>query len=305
MNLALAGEVNLILSPTSTIARCQLKALSPDGRCKAFDASANGYVRGEGCGVVILKRVSDAMSDGDFIWAIIRGSAINHDGPSSGLTVPNRMAQKKVIQEALTNAKLEPHQVSYVEAHGTGTALGDPIEIEALVAISGQNRPMHQPLIVGAMKTNIGHLETAAGVSSLLKVVLALQHQEIPAHLHLKQPNPHVAWDELPVTIPTSPIPWSGDGKPRIARVSSFGISGTNAHVILEAAPVLRKTPKSQVETDHQTERPFHLFTLSAKTETALDQLVSRYQNYLETNCDYSLADICYTANTGRSDIID
>ncbi|WP_293097441.1 type I polyketide synthase [Moorena sp. SIOASIH] len=298
-NLALAGGVNLILSPTSTIARCQMKALSPDGRCKAFDSSANGYGQGEGCGVVVLKRLSDAIADRDLVLATIRGSAINHDGPSSGLTVPNRMAQQRVIQEALTNAKLEPHQVSYFEAHGTGTSLGDPIEIEALAKIHCKDRPFNQPLIVGSVKTNIGHLEAAAGVSSLIKVVLSLQYQEIPPHLHLKQLNPYVNWDKLPIKIPTSLIPWSSGEEPRIAGISSFGMSGTNAHLIVGEAPVQLKT--QNLKTENKTERPFHILTLSAKTKTALDQLVSRYQNYLETYSESSLADICYIANTGRA----
>ena len=299
-NLALVGGVNLILSPISTIGRCQLKALSPDGRCKTFDASANGYGQGEGCGVLVLKRLSDAVSDGDLISAVIRGSAVNHDGPSSGMTVPNRMAQKQVIQQALTNAKLEPHQISYLDAHGTGTSLGDPIEIEALAEVYGKNRPADQPLIVGSVKTNIGHLEAAAGVSSLMKVILALQHQKIPPHLHLKQPNPHVDWNRLPIKIPTSLMPWSCEGKPRIAGVSSFGMGGTNAHIVLEEAPKEVRSQKSEVGSEDIAERPIHILTLSAKTEKALEDLVSSYQKYLERYPDLAVADVCYTANTGR-----
>ncbi|NEQ80604.1 MAG: acyltransferase domain-containing protein, partial [Moorea sp. SIO2I5] len=306
-NLALVGGVNLILSPISTIGRCQVKALSPDGRCKTFDASANGYGQGEGCGVLVLKRLSDAVSDGDLISAVIRGSAVNHDGPSSGMTVPNRMAQKQVIQQALTNAKLEPHQISYLDAHGTGTSLGDPIEIEALAEVYGKNRPADQPLIVGSVKTNIGHLEAAAGVSSLMKVILALQHQEIPPHLHFKQPNPHVDWDRLPIKIPTSLMPWSCEGKPRIAGVSSFGMGGTNAHIVLEEAPVEFRIKNSEFrikkngERGDDLERPLHLLTLSAKTEKALENLVSSYQKHLERYPDLAVADVCYTANVGRS----
>jgi len=299
-NLALVGGVNLILSPFSTIGRCQVKALSPDGRCKTFDAAANGYGQGEGCGVLVLKRLSDAVSDSDLISAVIRGSAVNHDGPSSGMTVPNRMAQKQVIQEALTNAKLGPHQISYLDAHGTGTSLGDPIEIEALAEVYGKNRPADRPLIVGSVKTNIGHLEAAAGVSSLMKVILALQHQQIPPHLHLKKPNPHVDWDRLPIKIPTSLMPWSCEGKPRIAAVSSFGMGGTNAHIVLEEAPIQVTSHKSQVTSQEITERPIHILTLSAKTEKALEDLVSSYQKHLETYPDLAVADVCYTANTGR-----
>ncbi|NEO56677.1 MAG: alpha/beta fold hydrolase [Okeania sp. SIO3B5] len=251
-NLALVGGVNLILSPGNTVARSKIKSLAPDGRCKTFDASADGYGQGEGCGVVVLKRLSDAMADGDIILATIRGSAINHDGPSSGLTVPNKKAQKEVIQQALQNARVEPHQVSYVEAHGTGTTLGDPIELEALAAIYGKKRPENQPLVVGSVKTNFGHLEAAAGVSSLIKVALALHHQEIPPHLHFKNPNPYIPWDRIPVTIPTSGIPWSQGEKPRMAGVSSFGMSGSNIHIILESAPIQVKSQKAKGKSEIQ-----------------------------------------------------
>ncbi|WP_254174386.1 type I polyketide synthase [Planktothrix pseudagardhii] len=293
-NLALAGGVNLILSPVSTIGRCQLKALAPDGRCKTFDASADGYGQGEGCGMVVLKRLSDAIADGDTILAVIRGSAINHDGPSSGLTVPNKMAQKDVIQQALKNAKVEPHQVNYVEAHGTGTSLGDPIELESLATVYGQNRPINQPLVVGSVKTNFGHLEAAAGISGLIKIVLSLQNQEIPPHLHLKTPNPHIPWHQLPLVIPTSCIPWNRGNQPRIAGISAFGISGTNVHLILEEAPEPVKTEKS-------LEPKFNLLTFSAKTQKALEELRIDYVNYLQNHPELELGDICYTVNAGRS----
>jgi len=293
-NLALAGGVNLILWPLSTIARCQLKALATDGRCKTFDASADGYGQGEGCGMVVLKRLSDAITDGDTILAVIRGSAINHDGPSSGLTVPNKMAQKEVMQQALKNAKVEPHHVSYIEAHGTGTSLGDPIELESLAAVYGKNRPINQPLVVGSVKTNFGHLEAAAGISGLIKIVLSLQHQEIPPHLHLKTPNPHIPWHQLPLVIPTSGIPWLRGNQPRIAGISAFGISGTNVHMILEEAPETVKTEKS-------LEPDFHLLTLSAKTQKALEELTIDYVNHLQNHPVLELGDICFTANAGRS----
>ena len=263
-NLALAGGVNLILWPLSTIGRCQLKALAPDGRCKTFDVSADGYGQGEGCGMVVLKRLSDAIADGDNVLAVIRGSAVNHDGPSSGLTVPNKMAQKEVIQQALQNARVEPHQVSYVEAHGTGTSLGDPIELESLAAVYGKNRPINQPLVVGSVKTNFGHLEAAAGISGLIKVVLSLQNQEIPPHLHLNQPNPHIPWHQLPLVVPTSAIPWNVGNQPRIAGISAFGISGTNVHIILEEAP-------AQVPPEESLERKLDILSLSAKTAKALE----------------------------------
>ncbi|MFM2061661.1 MAG: hypothetical protein RLZZ507_1331 [Cyanobacteriota bacterium] len=293
-NLALVGGVNLILFPGNTIARSKIKALAADGRCKTFAASADGYGQGEGCGMVVLKRLSDAIADGDSVLAVIRGSATNHDGPSGGLTVPNKKAQKQVIQEALQNARVEPHQVSYVEAHGTGTTLGDPIELESLAAVYGNNRPDNDPLVVGSVKTNFGHLEAAAGVSSLMKVVLALYHQEIPPHLHFTEPNPYIPWHKIPVVIPTSGMPWVREEKPRMAGVSSFGMSGSNVHVILEEAP-------KQVKSKHSQERPVHLLTLSAKTQQALEDLANYYQHHLQIHSEQSLADICYTANTGRS----
>ncbi|NEO53118.1 MAG: SDR family NAD(P)-dependent oxidoreductase [Okeania sp. SIO3B5] len=300
-NLAIAGGVNLILWPVGTIGRCQLKAVAPDGRCKTFDASGDGYGQGEGCGMVVLKRLSDAIADGDRVLATIRGSAVNHDGPSSGLTVPNKMAQKELIQQALQNARIEASQVSYVEAHGTGTPLGDPIELESLAAVYGKNRPINQPLVVGSVKTNIGHLEAAAGASALIKVVLSLQNQEIPPHLHLKNPNPHIPWHQLPIVVPTAATPWKRGEQPRIAGISSFGISGTNAHIILEEAPLEVKSQEAKGKSEDFSERPLHLLTLSAKTETALAELVGNYQNYLENNPELEIEDICYTANTGRS----
>jgi malonyl CoA-acyl carrier protein transacylase len=300
-NLALAGGVNLILSPGNTLARCKMKALAPDGRCKTFAASADGYGQGEGCGVVVLKRLSDAIADGDSVLAVIRGSASNHDGPSGGLTVPNKKAQKEVMQQALQNARVEPHQVSYVEAHGTGTTLGDPIELESLATVYGKNRPHNEPLVVGSVKTNFGHLEAAAGVSSLMKVVLALYHQKIPPHLHFTEPNPYIPWNEIPVVVPTTGMPWVRGEKPRMAGVSSFGMSGSNVHVILQEAPEQVKSQQSKVVREDFLERPVHLLTLSAKTQKALEDLASCYHNHLEIHPEQGLEDICYTANTGRS----
>ncbi|OKH59467.1 type I polyketide synthase [Scytonema sp. HK-05] len=293
-NLALAGGVQLILSPEITIFLSKTHALSPDGRCKTFDADANGFGRGEGCGVVVLKRLSDAVANRDNILAVIRGSAINHDGPSTGLTVPNGLAQQKLILKALQNAKVEPSEVSYVEAHGTGTALGDPIEVESLATIFGKGRSQDNPLVVGSVKTNIGHLEAAAGVAGLMKVVLSLQHNEIPPHLHFKQPNPHINWDEVAVMVPTSPMPWFSGQKRRLAGVSSFGMSGTNAHIVLEEAPILEPVKAS-------VEPRADLLTLSAKTQEALLQLARKYENHLAVNPSLDIKNICYTANAGRT----
>ena len=293
-DLALAGGVNCLLAPEVSINYSKARMLSPDGRCKTFDASADGFVRAEGCGVIVLKRLSDAIAAGDNILALIRGSAINQDGRSSGLTVPNGPSQQAVIRQALKNAGVEPVEVSYVEAHGTGTSLGDPIEVGALGAVFGKNRPQNQPLVIGSAKTNIGHLEAAAGVVGLIKVVLQLQHEEIFPHLHCQQPSPHINWDAFPVKVPTSAKPWSTVERRRFAGVSSFSFSGTNAHVVLEEAP----TPEP-VKTE--VERPLHLLTLSAKTEPALKQLAQRYEKYLGTHPALPIENICFTANTGRS----
>ena len=293
-DLALAEGVNLLFAPEVSISHSRAQMLAPDGRCKAFDAAADGFVRAEGCGVIVLKRLSNAAADGDNILALIRGSAVNHDGRTSGLTVPNGPSQQAVISKALANAGVEPHQVSYVETHGTGTSLGDPIEAGALGAALGLERPKDRPVKIGSVKTNIGHLEAAAGIAGLIKVVLALRHEEIPPHLHLTQPNPLIAWSELPLEVPTGGTAWPSGKEPRIAGVSSFGFSGTNAHVVLEEAPAAQP---AQTEVD----RPLHVLTLSAKSGEALSQLAGRYQKHLAANPAGSLADICSTANAGRA----
>jgi acyl transferase domain-containing protein len=233
-NMALAGGVNLMLSPDVTIGLCKLRALATDGRCKTFDATADGYVRGEGCGVIVLKRLSSALADGDNILALIRGSAINHDGASNGLTAPNGVAQEAVVRKALANAGVQPSEIQYVETHGTGTSLGDPIEVLALGKVLGAGRTNEQPLNIGSVKTNFGHLESAAGIASLMKVVLSLQNQQIPPHLHLHDPNPYIPWQKLPLQVPQQLTSWEAREGTRLAGVSSFGMSGTNVHLILE-----------------------------------------------------------------------
>jgi len=295
-DMALAAGVGLILTPAGTIQLSKAGALSPNNRCKTFDKDADGYVRGEGCGVVVLKRLSDALADGDMVLALIRGSAVNHDGRSSGLTVPNGQAQKAVIEAALQDAGgLDPHLVGYIEAHGTGTSLGDPIELRALHSALCKDRPRSRPLFVGSVKTNIGHLEAAAGIAGLIKTVLALQHKQIPPHLHLRTPTPHFDWENSPIRIPTEKMPWPEIEGRRIAGLSSFGLSGTNAHIIIEAAPEPQPPPASEVE------RPAHLLALSAKNAAALSELVERYRRYLDENPEAALADIAFSANTGRS----
>src|ERR1700744_3777070 len=214
--MALAGGVNVILAPELLINFSRSHMMAADGRCNAFDAAADGFVRGEGCGVVTLKRLRDAQADGDNILAVVRGSAVNQDGRSSGLTVPNGSAQQDVIRAALRNGGVSPHEVGYIETHGTGTALGDPIEVNALNAVYGEGRKHDDPLVLGSIKSNIGHLETAAGVAGLLKTVLIFKHGEIPPQLHFRNPNPHISWNDMAVAIPVARTPWPERGKRRI-----------------------------------------------------------------------------------------
>ena len=208
-NLCLVGGVNLILSPETTVVFSQARMMAPDSRCKTFDARADGYVRSEGCGVVVLKRLRDAIQDGDRVLAVIEGSAVNQDGLSNGLTAPNGPAQQAVIRQALANAQVKPAQISYVEAHGTGTELGDPIEVKSLKAVLGEKRSLDQTCWLGSVKTNIGHLEAAAGMAGLIKVVLCLQHQEIPPNLHFKTLNPYISLADTAFAIPTQCQPLS------------------------------------------------------------------------------------------------
>ncbi|WP_041233336.1 type I polyketide synthase [Cylindrospermum stagnale] len=292
-NLAIAGGVSLLLSPKLTVGFCQMNVLAKDGRCKTFSDSVDGFAQGEGCGVVILKRLSDALRDRDPILATIRGSVVNHDGRSLTLTTPASSAQESMLRQAIENARIEPKQVQFVETHGTGTPLGDPIEVIALAKVLGQNR--QEPLVMGSMKTNMGHLGAAAGVASLIKVVLSLQHSHIPPNLHFDKPNPRIPWHKLPVTVPTELTPWP-EHEPKLAGVSAFGMSGTNAHVILEEAP---KLPQVELSTG-VIEPIYHLLTLSAKSEKALNDLTHRYLTFLDKTED-SLANICYTSAAGRS----
>ena len=289
-DLALAGGVNAILTPDAFVCFSKWGMMAPDGRCKTFDARADGFVRAEGCGIVVLKRLSEAVTNGDNILAVIRGSAVNQDGRSSGLTVPNGLAQQAVIRRALANAGLRPLDVSYVETHGTGTALGDPIEVEALGAALGPGRDDAHPLTIGSVKTNLGHLESASGMAGLIKVVLSLQHEALPPHLHLQARSPRIPWPNFPILIPQALTPWPRSDRRRIAGVSGFGFSGTNAHVILEEAP--RVEPAAS-----PVDRSRRILTLSARTEPALQQLADRFaQHALEP-----FGAAAYTANTGRA----
>jgi len=296
-DMALAGGVNAMIMPETFVALSKAHMLSKTGRCKTFDANADGYVRGEGVGVIALKRLSDAQRDNDPIIAVIRGSAMNQDGRSSSLTAPNGPSQQAVIQKALNNANVDAGDVDWVETHGTATPLGDPIEVQSLEAVYGAKRSADDPLIISAVKTNIGHLESAAGVSSIIKAALALDNEYIPAHLNFTEFNPHIAVDKSLFTIPVNGMPWQRGERKRFAGVSSFGFSGTNVHLILEEAPV-REEIKNTVE------RNEHVLILSAKTEASLLQSCKFYADFIENvaipsgNC--SLADIAYTLNTAR-----
>ncbi|UQA61058.1 type I polyketide synthase [Polyangium aurulentum] len=292
-SLALAGGVNLMLSSVTTRIFSRTQALSPDGRCKTFDASANGFVRGEGCGLVVLKRLSDAQRDRDPILALIRGSAVNQDGRSTGLTTPNVLAQQAMLQKALENARLSPEDIGYIEAHGTGTSLGDPIEVDALRAVVGKPRADGSACALGALKTNVGHLEAAAGVAGLLKAVLSLQNETIPKNLHFRALNPRISLEGTPFFVPTENVRWPRGTKPRRAGVSSFGLSGTNAHMILEEAPAEEaKTPDERESA--------HLIPLSAKSPEALLALAQAHAERLSALDHDSLADIAYTASVRR-----
>ncbi len=325
VDLALCGGVNAILSPGLTMEMAELGMLSRQGRCKTFDAVADGFVRSEGCGMVILKRLSEAEADGDRIWAIIRGVAVNQNGVSAGPTVPNGPAQELVIEEALSHAGVQPSDVDYLEAHGAGSELGDPIELQAASAVYGRGRDKDRPLLVGSVKTNIGHLESAAGVAALIKVVLAMRHGLIPKHLHFRDPNPHVDWDQLPVSVVSKTEVWPRESdRPPLAGVSAFGISGTNAHVVLEGydspneefpdpvgAPTSIRIEELPQMTNDLDSRKTRLLPLSGKSGASLCRLAERYLEWLKerdsmfacegTVSDPVLSDLAWTAGVGRS----
>jgi thioester reductase-like protein len=294
-NLCIVGGVSLMLSPEPNITYSHARMMAADGRCKTFDAKADGYVRGEGAGVAVLKRLTDAVQDGDRILAVIHGSAVNQDGLSNGLTAPNGPAQQAVIRQALANAGVNAHQISYVEAHGTGTSLGDPIEFKALKAVLMPDRPEDQPCWLGAAKTNVGHLEAAAGMVGLIKVALSLYHQKIPPHLHLQQINPYISLTDTTFQIPQTLVPWPEVAGGRWAGLSSFGFGGTNAHTILGAAP-LRAHGLTEISLFKDVPQ---LLTLSAKTASGLQSIAQNYVDFLANAPD--LAAVCYTAQTGRT----
>ena len=268
--------------------------MAPDGRCKTFDASADGFVRGEGCGVVVLKRLRDAIADGDMIHAVIRGSAVNQDGASTGLTAPSGAAQEAVIRAALDFAGIAPARVDYLETHGTGTVLGDPIEVQGLAAALTPGRSPDHPLLIGSVKSNVGHLEAAAGITGLIKVALSLAHRAVPPHLHFRTPNPLIPWDRLPVKVPTALTPWEATDGTRI---------GGNQFVRVRRHERARRAGTGAVRgacRSGPADRPRHLLTLSAPTDTGLRALARKYADYLDTSTE-SAADVAFTANTGRA----
>ncbi len=292
-DMALAGGAHLMLSPETTVYLCRMRALSPSGICRTFDAAADGYGRGEGGVVFVLKRLSRAQADGDPILAVIRGVAVNHDGRSSGLTVPNAVAQRAVVQAALENAGLEPTDVDYLEAHGTATPLGDPIEVRGMADVLGRGRTAENPLLIGSVKTNFGHLEAASGAAGLLKLVLSLQKGELPPHLHFNEPSPHIDWERLPIQVNRELRPFTGSGRGPIAGVNAFGFSGTNAHVIVE------KAPESPVDTP--AAHPAELILVSGRTPEAVREEADRYSAILASPDAPALGDLALTSIVGRT----
>ena len=332
-DLALVGGTQAIFLGRLTELRAKAGMLSPDGQCKAFDASANGFVRGEGCGIVVLKRLKDAEADGDRIWGVVLGSAVNQDGTSAGLTVPSETAQARVIEDALLRSGIEPHDVDYLEAHGTGTEVGDPIELNAAAQVYGRGRHPDSPLLVGSVKTNVGHLEPTAGVAGLMKAILSMQRGIIPKHLHFTNPNPRLDWDRLPVKITTENTQWPVvPHRPPRSGISSYGWSGTNVHVLVEGypdpsgtavdkggmpqpagparlVPVPKSTSpevRSQVET-----RPARILPLAGKTHGAVRDAAKAYMLWLDGQDSAAiedggtsaavLADMAWTAGIARS----
>jgi len=297
-NLAIAGGVNLMLEPGLSVNFSKAHMLAPDGKCKTFDSSADGYVRGEGCGIVVLKRLSDALAANDPILALIKGSAVNQDGASGGLTIPSGPSQASVIRQALKNAGCEPSAVDYIEAHGTGTSLGDPIELGSLDQVFSQGRKSNHPLLVGSIKTNVGHLEAAAGIAGIMKLVLSLKHEQIPPHLNCTNPTDRFPWSEKPIQIAQHLSKWERSEKARIAGISSFGFSGTNAHILIEEAPT-RQTleTKSTVDRNHSPQ----LLNISAQSPEALYELAKSYQIKIQSQDTKDLYQICASASQSRS----
>ena len=290
-DIAIAGGIGLILSPETSISFSQAQMLAPNGRCRTFDADAEGYARGEGCGIIVLKRLSDAQKNNDNILGVIKGSAVNQDGKTNGLTAPNSLSQISVINEALNNANISANEIGFIETHGTGTKLGDPIEMQALGGVMAEREGDN--CFLGAVKSNIGHLEAAAGIAGLIKTILVLKNKTIPANINFDKINPLIPIEELPFIIKKKKTEWSSTKK-RYAGVSSFGFGGTNSHIILEEAD-------TRVVQNSNIERPMNILCLSSQEENSLKETARKYVKYLETNESDSSANICYTSNTSRA----
>ena len=306
-DMALAGGVNVVLHPGTAVAFSQANMLSPDGRCKAFDARANGFVRSEGAGVVLLKPLETALRDGDPVYAVIRATASNNDGSSSAFMTPSRTGQAALLRSAYARALISPQSVQYVEAHGTGTEVGDPIEVGAIADVICAGRAHDQVCILGSSKTNIGHTEAAAGVAGLIKTVLCLHNRVIPPNLHFETPNPAIPWEDLPLRVPTEATPWPASNGPARAAVNSFGISGTNAHIVLEEPPSSRPSPGEPAEAQAQTGAKANVLALSAHTTQMLDSVIASYIATLRGDtpangaAERLMRDTCYSAAVRRT----
>jgi acyl transferase domain-containing protein/NADPH-dependent curcumin reductase CurA/short-subunit dehydrogenase len=295
--MALAGGVSLKLRPEHYLCLSKLGMTSPNGRCRTFDADANGFVPGEGCGVVLLKPLTDALMEGHQIYSVIRGTASNQDGHTNFLTAPSGLAQQRVIRAAIENARISPAEIGYVETHGTGTPLGDPIEVEALAEVNGGTAFEDRPCALGSVKTNLGHLEAASGIAGFIKAALALHHEEIPPNLHYQKRNPLVPLEGTRFYVPVVPTPWPRSARGRFAGVSSFGFSGTNAHVVLEEAPRVT-AGRSAVEVSPRN----YLLPISARTTEACDQFARAYRRFLnDAGRDLPLYDVCHSTSQRRS----
>ncbi|MGE2716644.1 beta-ketoacyl synthase N-terminal-like domain-containing protein, partial [Mycolicibacterium litorale] len=297
-DVALAAGVNLLLSPAVTRSFDSAQAMSPTGRCHAFDAAADGFVRGEGCGVVVLKRLGDAQRDGDRVLAVVRGSAVNQDGRSNGLMAPNPGAQIAVLRAAYAGGGVDPREVDYVEAHGTGTLLGDPIEARALGTVLGRGRSGVSPLLIGSVKSNLGHLEAAAGIAGFIKAVLAVQRGHVPANLNFCEPNPHIPFDDLRLKVVAEPTDWPQTSRPRRAGVSSFGFGGTNAHVVLEQSP----DPAGQVVGSRPSDPVVTTLVVSGKTSARVASMAGVLAEWMDgEGAGVGLADVAHTLNHHRT----
>jgi acyl transferase domain-containing protein/NAD(P)-dependent dehydrogenase (short-subunit alcohol dehydrogenase family)/acyl carrier protein len=291
-DIALCAGVNAIHHPRILVLFSHAQMMARDGRCKTFDESADGYVRAEGCGALVLKRLSDAVSDKDTILAVVRGSAIGQDGESAGLSVPNGMSQEAVIRSALANALAKPGDIQYVEAHGTGTPLGDPIEMGAINDVFGDSHTKEQPLVVASVKTNVGHMEPVAGIGGVVKTVCQMRAGAFFPHLNFTTPSGRIPWDSYPVTVPTQCEPW--EAETRRAVVNSFGFAGAIAAAVLEEAPPAPEVPEQPAD-------GCGVFTLSGTSKRALRHQIANYQRYLAQAPQPPLADLCYTGNVGRT----